>query len=665
MLADFRFNKIFLPLLALAVGCTEDPPAGPSPARPDFIVYEEAPHVFDGNGSDLLTGGLGLEGLRKTTPPMPPADLRTLAIYVNFRAIVDVTESGGFGRLYGPREDGLLVPGTEYRALARLAHQTHPYAIAVQIPETFERERPCLIIGPSSGSRGLYGAIGTASLWGLTHGCAVALTDKTTGTGAVFLDTGEAYGLALTLTAPSSQEPVLFRIPASGELKAYTAGHPHRLAFKHAHSRENVEKDWGRATLQAARYGLYILNRHFRTPGGDTAFTSHNVTIIAASISNGGAAVLRAGESDEGGLIDGIVASEPNITPASLHGARIVAGGKAVENAGRPLYDYASLMALYAPCAALAPARKTAIWQDRILAKRNEYEAWCQALKTKGLLAGDTLTDLARAASDELRTASFGPESDRLQSASVAIDLWPSIVATYANAYGRFAVEDELCGVSFAYADRSGRPRPASQIEKAILAAVSNGIPPTAQGIRPIYPDTDRNAKLDSMVCFRNLFVQNGQEAQSTQNGIEEIKAQAGLHGIPTIILHGRSDALISVDHASRAYVAAFFAQTPDAENLRYYEIKNGQHFDTLLSLPEFAAHYVPMHIYFDRALDLMMDHLARGAPLPPSQVIRTKPRGSGDSSPPPLSQDNIGEIAHTPGENRIRFEHGALIIPE
>ena len=35
----------------------------------------------------------------------------------------------------------------------------------------------------SSGSRGVYGAIGSAGEWGLKRGCAVAYTDKGTGTG--------------------------------------------------------------------------------------------------------------------------------------------------------------------------------------------------------------------------------------------------------------------------------------------------------------------------------------------------------------------------------------------------------------------------------------------------------------------------------------------------
>ncbi len=55
--------------------------------------------------------------------------------------------------------------------------------LMVQIPASFDKNNPCIVTGPSSGSRGVYGAIGTAGDWGLKHGCAVAYTDAGKGTG--------------------------------------------------------------------------------------------------------------------------------------------------------------------------------------------------------------------------------------------------------------------------------------------------------------------------------------------------------------------------------------------------------------------------------------------------------------------------------------------------
>ena len=56
-------------------------------------------------------------------------------------------------------------------------------------------------------------------------------------------------------------------------------------------------------------------------------FIAANILVIAASVSNGGAAVLRAAEQDTAGLIDGVVAGEPSAQPNSLdrYGGRCAA----------------------------------------------------------------------------------------------------------------------------------------------------------------------------------------------------------------------------------------------------------------------------------------------------------------------------------------------------
>src|ERR1700680_61085 len=74
------------------------------------VADEDLLHThYDGVTNDLLTAGLGRTGLGLATPPgfadplHPTAEeLRRLAIYNNYRALVDPTPGGGGGTLYGP-----------------------------------------------------------------------------------------------------------------------------------------------------------------------------------------------------------------------------------------------------------------------------------------------------------------------------------------------------------------------------------------------------------------------------------------------------------------------------------------------------------------------------------------------------------------------------------
>ena len=113
----------------------------------------------------------------------------------------------------------------------------------------------------SSGSRSVYGAISTGE-WGLRKGCAVAYTDKGTGSAphdlqrdTVPLIDGTRAHSAVAGTAAH------FRAALSpAELTAFNAASPNRFAFKHAHSQQNPERDWGRSTLQAIEFAFYVLN---------------------------------------------------------------------------------------------------------------------------------------------------------------------------------------------------------------------------------------------------------------------------------------------------------------------------------------------------------------------------------------------------------------------
>src|ERR1700730_15720868 len=148
---------------------------------------------YDGVTNDLLTAGLGKSGLGSATAPtfanplIPTAEeLRRSAIYNNYRALVDPTPGGGYGTLYGPnvKADGTvttnegLIAGDEYIAFEKGKAGRTRVTMMVQVPDGFEHTAGCIVAAPSSGSRGVYGAIATAGEWGLKHGCGGAHNDK-------------------------------------------------------------------------------------------------------------------------------------------------------------------------------------------------------------------------------------------------------------------------------------------------------------------------------------------------------------------------------------------------------------------------------------------------------------------------------------------------------
>lgn len=62
-------------------------------------------------------------------------------------------------------------------------------------------------------------------------------------------------------------------------------------------------------------------------------------------------------------------------------------------------------------------------------------------------------------------------------------------------------------------------------------------------------------------------------------------------------------------------------------------------------------------------ALTAMYDHLKSGVPLPPSQVVRTTPRGPGAA---PITPANVPPIlADPPAGDLIVMDKQTLVIPD
>ena len=670
---------------------------------PDFSAQRILHTRYDGVTDDLLTGGLGRSGLGVATPPPlkdaknpTAAELRRRTIHANYRALADMSPAGGYGVLYGPNID---LAGKDTLGEGRIAGDEYltlygegRVALMVQVPERFNPRQPCIVTASSSGSRGVYGAIGTSGEWGLKRGCAVAYTDKGTGTGfhdlasdSVNLITGERAD-AGRAAAESS-----FTAPLSGEERArYLKDNPHRLAVKHAHSQRNPEKDWGRDTLAAIDFAFHVLNGLKDTRAG--RYAPENTIVIASSVSNGAYAALLAAEQDTRGLIDGVAVSEPNVSVAPGAVARIVQGSSTFARNGRGLLDYITLLNLYVPCASLTEQNAKAPLNTVTQQLR---EARCASLARKGLLKSASLAEQALESQRNIGEYGILADAGAALPSHYTLSVPQSVAVTYAASYGRFSVADNLCGYSFAATAaagaNAGEPVAASGVELSF--ATSNGIPPTGgvnlvNNLAPggaredrisISPSSGaRDMNLDGALCLRALATGvdavSGQPLQGdmlekhrrVQAGIAETRMNGNLRGKPALIVNGRADALLPPNHASRAYYALNKA-VEQGSRLHYYEVTNAQHLDVLNGVPGFDARFVPLGVYLVRALNMMWEHLASGRPLPPSQVVRARPRGQKDGKTVPIAAANVPPIETSLGGNTlisVGFD-GALRIPD
>ncbi len=674
MRARFRCAVGAVTLLALA-GCAD--PAPDYNKLPSFATNVSTTS-YDGNSDDLLTGGLGwnmLQGAAPTLSATPTAaELRKRAIWTNYRALVDMTSAGGYGRLYGPNVSltGAVdstsgagkIAGVEYLAYDDDGTHRRNIAMMVQIPAGFDANNPCIVTATSSGSRGVYGAVSAAGEWGLKRGCAVAYTDKGSGNGAHELDSDTVTLIdGRTATANSAGDLSHFTaLPGAGTtLASYAAAWPHRYAFKHAHSQQNPEADWGNATLHAIRFAFYAINdAHGAIEDGKRlrTFVPSNTLVIAASVSNGGGAALAAAEQDDDNLIDAVVVGEPQINPQVPGTLGIKRGGSAVAAFGKPLFDYTTLAYLLQPCAAYATAAAGSPFQSSVTNTVGQPFATnrCAALAGAGIISGAGFQAQADDALAKLHAAGWESESDLLHASMFAFAT-PAIAVTYANAYAKASVTDNLCGYSFAPTDGSGLPTAPATSPMLSIFADGNGVPPVTGLVDLVYNNASGGAVRHSLAdndfayaganCLRDLFVNNTTVAAS----LAAIKVSGNLKHKPAIIVHGRSDALVPVNHTSRTYLGLNRNAEGTASKLSYIEVTNAQHFDAFLAFAGFNDKFIPMHYYNVQALDLMWNHLKHGGALPPSQVVRTTPRGAGA---PDLTTANLPSIAGSPATGDV-----------
>ena len=615
-----------------------------------------------------------------------------------------------------------MIPGEEWLAYDDDGTGRVNVTMMVQVPDSFDPNNPCIVTGASSGSRGVYGAIATAGEWGLKHGCAVAYTDKGSGMGVDDLQNntvdrmdgtrGDAVdaGMNSNFTANLSD----------ADRTAFNTANPNRFAVKHAHSQQNPEADWGKHTLHAIEFAYYVLNQKYGSAPADAGpnvergrkYHAGQILTIAASVSNGGGSSLAAVEQDSQHWISGVVVGEPQIQVQST--SAIQRGGTAVAAKGKPLYDYMTLAALYQGCAAGASVYTGTNMNTQFSPTTQQIGNRCAVLQADGLLSASTAASaLPDEALSKLHEAGYEADSDLLHATHFGTYATPSVALTYADAYARASAKDSLCDYSFAFVDGVGVPtavtgNAAATAALATVFGYANGVPPlgaftssagTSTGIviinnksgaapgTPVQDQLSQSAaavtlgltgtdyNTDGMACLRNLFTGKDKsgaaltgvllsQSNDLKSGVQQVLRAGRVHGIPTILVQGRSDALVPVNHASRAYYGA----NKMAEGLNspvvYYEVTNAQHFDSFIALiTGYQTRYIPLHRYVIESLDFMYAHLKSGAAIPPSQVVRTTPRTSSNSL---VTKQNVPDIPATPAAaDQITFSNGTVNIPD
>lgn len=634
---------LLLPVLLLLTACQT---AVEKPS--EYVVDAGTPLYlkkiyYDGQSDDLLTAGLSLSELRSAEGPelsaLPAAtELRRSAYYHQFKALNDVSEAGGFGRLYGFDENTQAIAGTEYwqqRAVADNAYHT----IVVQIPDSFNVESPCMLVAPSSGSRHALGSVATTGTWGLIKNCAVVYTDKGTGTQmslSANQSDGQVYAIDGTLVDADNPLAEATRLPESKGLQ---------VIQKQAFSAVHPEQYWGEFVLDATRYGLAVLAAEV-----DSALNSDNVTVIAASISNGGGAVLRAAELDKDQLIDAVVAAEPQLNLDYSYVLKHANKSQSIET--QSLIELGTLLGVYEPCAALHPSLNQAPFKANTALIQPWLMQRCLVLQTSGLLATDA-TDLPAAALDKLLEAGITKEALSMAQINTLSHMWAAIGHTYVNSYLQAKPDDQLCGVVFSGMGQMGQARALTETEIRTMFAKGNGISP-GNGIEVAglgdnsEPDKrlmmHPNYGFDAQQCFYDKA-----HSQEIQPAIEAIQMDADMGQTPTVILHGIADGTVAINHASRAYFSKNQSSDQANQNLRFYEIEHVQHFDAFLAYPGFNEQFVPMHPYLEQALDLMWAHIDKQQALPPSQLVQTKVRSANAEALMPLAEAHIPSIDSQP----------------
>ncbi|MGN6478949.1 3-hydroxybutyrate oligomer hydrolase family protein, partial [Luteibacter sp.] len=323
--------------------------------------------------------------------------------------------------------------------------------------------------------------------------------------------------------------------------------------------------------------------------------------------------VLRAAGDDAEGLLDAVVALEPN-----MH----------VECHGRAFYDYANEAAVYLPAALAAPEFDNVPFARVGIASPPAWALRCAALRAHGKLSGSTPHAQAAEALAMLRASGWRDEALKVAASSASLDLWRAVSVAYASAYLRREAGQMPCGFSYRIQRAAAVPSPIDAVLRAAWWADGSGVPPHAGLALEGGADFSLDPTLPGCLCLRELWTGQGSDALTLREGVAATAAALPREGLPVLVVHGAEDGLIPVAFSSEPYVAWLRAH---GRSPVFWKVPHAQHFDVFLAFPDFGDRHAPLLPFGYAALDRAWAHITAGRPLPEDALVRdTQPRGPG-----------------------------------
>ena len=670
-------SLLFLPLVTIPnIGYTEQ--NNLYKPKLQWITIHSS-NYYDGDSDDLVTAGIGFTPLSSMIQKFKFADPANPTTQELRRAKLNrfIDTKTGEGQLFGFKQKNLSplfdgkIAGSEI--LATLKEEN--VGILLQIPVDFDKKKPCIVAVPASNYDGLYNAkdMQIRGLWGLKHNCAVVYNDKGLGNGIYDITNQQGF----TIEGKIAKDNLLFN-PKIKNREIFIENNPNRYAVKQLHSKQNPEHNWGKYILNSIEFALYEINDRFSATN-TRDFNADNTLILIYGAEDGASAALKAGELDKNGIIDGIVAVNPQIQPnpdiTSLSIQNKTSSRSLKYNS---IPDYATLAALYIPCAipAIEPNKS-----DNYVPYALKYlysQNRCNALKKAKLLT----TGTPKEALDKLHAYGWRPEME-IQLPYFYYKESIAFPYQYISSYGRFDVTENMCDYSVASTQQDrlynfGEVMPLKEVNFSEIWSLSNGHLPiwadkdvTAIDLvvnkdivsprRAWYSSSEIENQIDygikGAICLREKITE-----KRVIDGLKQVQATGNLNKIKTFIVHGQNNVKQLIDHTSRPYVALNSAVEGKESQLRYIEVENASYLD---GKSPFDNTLLAIDYYGEDAIEWLWANLTNNTTLPESQIIRTKPRGGSIGQAPQATIENLVPITQKPDiNNLIILEDKKIALP-